>query len=85
MTRKVKINKDNSVTVTMSGRDNAEFWVAVDREKNEWFNKGYRLVFVEKGGNTFQDGILTSLLNFIRQIIGRSVIHDPVVIMTFAK
>lgn len=85
MTKKVKVNRDNSVTVTMNGRDNAKFWVAVDRETDEWVQKGYKLVNVQKGGNLFQDGVLTTLLNMIKTVIGMRAVHDPVVIMTFVR
>lgn len=85
MTRKVKHNKDNSVTVTLNGRDNAAFWTAVDREAVQWASEGYTLTYIEKGGNYFKDGILTSLLNMFRVMVGMREIHDPVVRLTFAK
>lgn len=85
MTKKVKQNKDGSVTVILNGRDNAAFWTAADRELAEWVNKGYTLTYVEKGGNTFKDGILTSFTNLFRTLFGMSEKHDPVVKMTFAK
>lgn len=85
MTRKVKHNKDNSVTITLNGRNNAAFWTAVDREAAQWASEGYTLTYIEKGGNYFKDGILTSLLNMFRTLFGMQEKHDPVVKLTFAK
>lgn len=85
MKKKVKTNRDGSVTVTLNGRDNAAFWTAVEQEATTWENQGYVLTYIEKGGNYFKDGILTSLLNMIRPILGKDAVHDPVVKMTFSK
>lgn len=85
MTKKVKHNRDNSVTVVLNGRNNAAFWIAVDKEAAQWTSQGYKLVYIEKGASYFKDGILTSLLNMFRTILGMREIHDPVVKLTFAK
>lgn len=85
MKRKAKTNRDGSVTITLNGRNNAAFWTAVEREAMEWENQGYVLTYIEKGGNYFKDGILTSLLNLIRPLLGKDAIHDPQVKMTFSK
>ncbi len=85
MNKKEKYNKDETVTVTMSGRDSTKFWVAVESETSEWTHKGYKMVHMQKGGSTFQDGALTSLLNMVKTVIGMQAKHDPVVIMTFVK
>lgn len=85
MSRKEKVNKDGSITVTLNGRDNAKFWAAVDAEAAQWIGNGYDLVHIEKGGNLFKDSFITTLLNMFRTILGKEDIHDPIVKMTFAK
>ena len=85
MDRKIKQNKDGSITVTVSGRDNAKFWTFAEQERAEWESKGYVLTYLEEGGNNFHDGILTSFVNIFRVMFGMQEKHDPVVKMTFAK
>lgn len=85
MSKKVKVSKDGAVTITMNGRDNEKFWSAVDVECAKWQNEGYVLTYIEKGGNFFKDGILTSLENMLRMLFGMREKHDPVVKMTFRK
>ncbi len=85
MSKKVKYNKDKSVTVILNGRDKTSFWVEVDRETQQWIDKGYRLIDVVKGGNSFKDSILTSIINMFRMLLNMSEKHDPEVRLTFSK
>lgn len=86
MSRKVKINKDNTITVTLCGRDNTKFWTEVNKETSKWSNDGYELIHAEKEeGNSFKDGVITTLINLFRTLFGWANKHDPIVKLTFSK